>query len=303
MRTRVGAKIAVALFCAGIVSAVHSQPAAASQAPLSLEDLLKTAPQSPESAGIPAVRFNAIKETAVTYGAQAGLARRSFENKERLEKRANDLDVVYNFQPLMIEGNVLPPVLTETSEVYDQTSDDMLRVIGKVFRIESQARFTYSTPNWRSYMMTGYDFDSNVVAAVAPQNEAEKTLWRQGVEEGFRLGAEQADEILKQNFATLQRDFKGMVLYHKMLDQGLVTKPFVASNRTGIARGADGSMHVGEVFLRITAAPDFVGNSEKWKTGPRSAMAERLRQLADPQEGQALLQEAREAGVVREKGR
>lgn len=303
MSRRALSKLALALVWACVGSGALSQPAAAPPAPLSLEDLLKTAPQSPESAGIPAVRFNAIKETAVTYGAQAGLARRSFENKQRLEKRANDLDVVYNFQPLMIEGNVLPPVLTETTEVYDQASDDMLRVIGKVFRIEAQSRFTYSTPNWRSYMMTGYDFDSNVVAAVAPQNDAEKGLWRQGVEEGFKLGAEQADQILTQNFATLQRDFTGMVLYHKMLDQGLVTRPFVASSRTGVARAADGSMHVGEVFLRITATPEFVGSQDKWKTGPRSAMAERLRQLADPQQGQAMLQEARDAGVVREKGR
>lgn len=296
---QIGAIAVAALLSVG----ASAQLALPAKAPMGLDDLLKSNPQSPESAGIPQIRFNAIRETAMTYGAQAGLARRSYENQLKLERQAQNLDVIYNFQALMVEGNVVPPVLTETSDVYDQSSEDMLRVIGKVYRIEQQARFTYVPPTWRSYMMAGYDFDRNVVAQVSPQNDQEKSLWRQGVEEGFKLGVEQADAILKQNFATLQRDFMGMVLYHRMMDAGMVTKPFVASSRTGVTRAADGSMHVGEVFLRITAAPDFVDNATAWKTGPRAQFAERLKRAADPEQASALLQEARAAGMVKEKGR
>lgn len=291
------------VLAAGLLLSASSAFAQTANAPLGLDDILKATPQSPESAGIPEIRFNAIRETAMTFGAQAGLARRSYENQQKLERQAKHLDVVYNFQALMVEGNVVPPVLTETSDVYDQSSEDILRVIGKVYRIEQQARFTYVAPTWRSYMMSGYDFDSNLVAQVSPQTDQERALWRKGVEEGFRLGAAQADEILKQNFASLQRDFVGMVLYHRMLDSGMVTKPFVASTRSGVTRAADGSMHVGEVFLRITAAPDFVDNTDKWKTGPRAQFADRLKRAADPDQASALLQEAREAGMVREKGR
>lgn len=296
--------VAVAAALALLSAIAQANPAAGPKPPpMDLDALLKSSPASPEKAGIPEIRYNAIRETAVTYGAQAGLARRSYENAQKLERQAQNLDVIYNFQPLMVEGNVLPPVLSETSDVYDQSSEDMLRVVNKVYRIERQARFTYVPPNWRSYMMSGYEFDSNVVASVAPQNAQEEALWRAGVEEGFRLGESQADEILKQNFAVLQRDFMGMVLYHRMLDAGMVTKPFVASNRQGVVRSTDGSMHVGEVFLRITSAPDFVENTDKWKTGPRAAFADRLKRAADPDQAARLLRDAREAGLVKEKGR
>lgn len=296
--------VVAALSAAALAAPVAAADSGTGEAaPMTLGQILKSSPQSPESAGIPQIRFNAIRETAMTYGAQAGLARRSYENQLKLDRRAKDLDVVYNFQALMVEGNVVPPVLTETSDVYDQSDNDMLRVIGKVYRIEQQARFTYAPPTWRSYMMTGYDFDSNVVAQVSPQTDQEHALWKAGVEEGFALGVAQADEILKQNFATLQRDFIGMILYHRMLDAGMVTKPFVASTRTGVTRAEDGSMHVGEVFLRITAAPDFVDNATKWKSGPRSMFADRLMRAADPEQAAQLLNAAQESGLVKERGR
>lgn len=293
-KVTLGTAIALAFACAS---------AAPSAVPQDLKSILNSSPQSPESAGIPQIRYSAIYETAVTYGAQAGLARRSFELQEKLEKQAKSLDVIYNFQPLMIEGNVIPPVLSETSDIYDQSSEDMLRVIGKVFRIEQRARFSYVTPSWRSYILTGFDFDTKFVAAIAPQNEAEKQLWRKSIEDGFNVGIAQADEILKQNFATLQRDYLGMVLYHRMLDNGMVTRPFVAANRQNVTRAEDGSLHVGEVFMRITAAPDFVENTGKWSSGERSILQERLRRLMDPEQAQLMQKEAIASGRVKEIGR
>jgi defect-in-organelle-trafficking protein DotC len=291
------AVLCLALLAGGVASA------AAPQEPMGLREILKVEPRSPDSLKIPQIRYNAIRETAVTYGAQAGLARRSFEIQAKLEKQASSLDAIYNFLPLMIDGNVVPPVLTETSAIYDQSSEDMLRVIGKVYRIEQQARFAYAPPNWRSYMLTGFDFDTNLVAAVAPQTEDEKALWRAGVEEGFKVGTEQAEEILRQNFATLKRDFEGMVLYHRMLDNGMVTKPYVASNKTNVGRSVDGSMHIGEVFMRITVVPDFVDESSKWKQGQRSIVQERLRRLMDPEQAAQMREEAKKSGRVQEVGR
>lgn len=302
MLFRTAVAVAVAALACVFASHAAAEPTA-SKAPPGLGDILKEVPASPESANIPSVRYNAIRETAITYGAQAGLARRTFDNLQRLERHARDLDVTYNFQALLVEGNVVPPVLTETSDVYDQSSDDMLRVIGKVFRIDQQARFTYVPPTWRAYLMMGYDFDRNLVAAVSPQNDQEKALWRTAVEEGFQLGSKQADDILKENFARLDRDFVGMVKYHQMLEAGMVSKPYVASTNKGITRAEDGSMHVGEVFLRITASPDFVSDSTKWKSGPRGLAADRLRSAADPQLAERMLSEARAAGMVKEKGR
>ena len=90
--------------------AVFAQSTNSTKAPMGLAEILKETPASPDGGNIPTIRFNAIRETAITFGAQAGLARRSFENLKRLERQASELDVIYNFQALIVEGNVIPPV-------------------------------------------------------------------------------------------------------------------------------------------------------------------------------------------------
>lgn len=288
-------------------AASTSAPGAASSsqtpAPPSLNEILQGLPTSPDSSGIPPIRFNAIRETAITYGSQAGLARRNHENLRQLETSAQKLDVVYNFQALMVEGNVVPPVLIELNDVFDQASDDLLRVIGKVFRIEQQARFSYTPPTWRSYLMNSYDFDQNVVANVAPKTDEELKVWRAAVQEGFKLGEQLADANLKENFARLAKDFYGMVLYHRMLADGMVTRPFVASSNLGVTRAKDGSMHVGEVVLRITANPDFVESPGSWKAGPAQVITERLKRSVDPRFSDQIMRDARQSGLVKEGGR
>jgi defect in organelle trafficking protein DotC len=265
-----------------VALAASGQAFAQSTPPPDLGDVLKTMPISPEMSKLNGLRFTALRETGTSYGAQAGLARRSHENQQRLQSRASDLDTTYNFQSLMIDGNVVPPVLTEVSDFYDQTNGDMLRVIGKVFRIDQQARFSYTAPNWRTYLLVGYEFDTNAVANVTPQTAEERQVWDAAVRLGFDKGREQADGILKDNFARLQRDYVGMVRYHQMLDAGMVSAPFVASSSTAVARAEDGAMHVGEVFLRITAAPDFVAEPSRWKGGEKGSANARLQSGAMP---------------------
>lgn len=285
-------------------SFAQATPAIATEAaPPSLEDILKGLPSSPDASSIPPIRFHAIRETAITYGSQAGLARRSHENLRQLESSAQKLDVVYNFQALMVEGNVVPPVLSELNDVYDQNADNLIRVIGKVFRIEQQARFSYNPPSWRSYLAQAFDFEQNVVANVAPKTDEELKVWKGAVEEGYKLGVQLADANLKENFARLQRDFSGMVLYHRMLADGMVTRPFVASSNLGVTRSADGAMHVGEVVLKITANPDFVDAPESWKAGPANVITERLKRSVDPKFSDMIMRDAVKSGLVKESGR
>lgn len=273
------ASLAIAAF---VTLSMPGASVAQNASPPDLGEVLKTLPISPEMSRLNGLRFTALRETGASYGAQAGLARRSHENQKRLQAKAADLDATYNFQSLMIDGNVVPPVLTEVSDFYDQSSGDMLRVIGKVFRIDQQARFSYTAPNWRTYLLVGYEFDTNAVANVTPQTAEERQVWDSAVKLGFEKGREQADGILRDNFARLQRDYVGMVRYHQMLDAGMVSAPFVASNSTAVARAEDGAMHVGEVFLRITAAPDFVAEPSRWKGGEKGSATARLQSGSNP---------------------
>jgi len=292
---------AVAAAVLHFADATASGGGSVAEAPPTLQQILQNGPVSPDASGIPNLRYAAIRETALTYGAQAGLARRSYENLKRLEAQAAELDVIYNFQPLMLEGNVVPPVLEETDDIYDQSGPDILRVIRKKFWIAEQARFTYVPPTWRAYLLMGYEFDQKAIAAVAPQTAEEKALWKSALEEGFSLGIEQADNIMAENVARLKRDIVGMALYWRLLKEGMVSKPFVASSTQKVIRADDGALHLDEVFLRITVNPDFVDDSTKWSERRRERTADRIRRSADPADADAMLKRAQAAGLIRDK--
>src|ERR1700722_5028098 len=59
------------------------------------------------------IREMALKETGLSVGAQSGLAWRAKIIDEQLTKLARRLDTVYDFNSLILEHNVLPPVLLE----------------------------------------------------------------------------------------------------------------------------------------------------------------------------------------------
>lgn len=257
---------AVACIAAAASAPALAQPApvaAAGDPPPTLESILPGPEVAAEEKGIPAVRFSALRDTALAYGAQAGLARRTWEIRARLERAAPELDETYNFQSLMIGKNVLPPVLTEAREVFDQQADDLLRLVGAVYRIESQARFTYAPPTWRTYLSRNFRFDAKAVAAVKPQNDDEAKVWKRFVEQGFKSGVEQADRMLKEDLARLNRDFRGMALYRTLLAENKVTAPFVAEAKTGVTGSGD-TMNVAEIVLRISATPQFVRDVGEW---------------------------------------
>ena len=115
------------------------------------------------------------------------------------------------------------------------------------------------------------------------------------------MGVEQADNILAENFARLKREMLGMILYRRLLKDGMVTRPYVASTNQKVIRAEDGSLHLDEVFLRITANPDFVDDSGKWSESQRKASADRIRRTTDPAEAEAMLKRAQAAGIIRDK--
>lgn len=250
---------------------------ATAQEPVTLDGLMSTVPESSDTTQIPEIRYNAIRETAQAYGARAGLARRAYEINQQLQAKGSEFDRVWNFQALMLDGNVLPPVIVRAADVYDQKDDLLLRLIDQTYRIHAQARFTYAPPTWRTYLIRSYAFDpKQAVAAVSPTSGPEERLWRQAVVDGYQRGVAQAEANLAQNLARLQRDFLGMVEYRRLLALGMVTKPFVASSTIDVATTKDGDMHVGEVVMRITVTPSFVPMKDQWEQQPSTAATTRI---------------------------
>ena len=72
---------------------------------------------------IPAIRLSSLKEAALGYGVRSGLARRSYEIGKMLSANESLLDGIFNFAALVLERNVMPPVLScllYTSDAADE---------------------------------------------------------------------------------------------------------------------------------------------------------------------------------------
>lgn len=253
-----------AVIVASIACSMHVNAAAPT-----LDQLLSNQSYTADGAGIPEARYEALLETGRTRGNAAGLAWQSQQIAARLEKIAAKLDVIYNFSALMMEGNVLPPVMSKAKDVYDQKDDNTIMLIGERYDIRQPPRFTYTAPSWRSYvLLSDYGFDINSPSLVKPEGAAEETIWKKAVAEGYAMGIEQANSILEANFARLKQDFEGMLLYRELLRRGMVTKPFVSVGHYGVTGDKKKGVSIGESILRIQVAPEFIMDQDKWKTRP-----------------------------------
>lgn len=232
---------------------------AVSDTPPSLEAALsgplQRGPAVQDAAG--ELRLGALQEDALAYGVRSGLARRSWEIQQMLRRQAPELDRVFDFNALLMERNVLPPVLTEARAVVTNEGTTTIRVTDRVYTIVQQARFVTTAPSWRNYLLAEATFTYTAPDAyLRPRSEAETAAWRMSVQQGWSAGTAQADQILEQALARLKRDFHGMVLYRTLLSQGMVSKPYVAEARYGIT-GDGNQVNINDRMLRITALPQL----------------------------------------------
>jgi len=165
---------------------------------------------------------------------------------------------------MMLSHGVLPPVLAEGDNTLNLADPDTLRISDKNYRILQQARFVTVPPNWRNYIWTQYSKPTMPDRVLLPANAQERKIWQKGVTQGWQKGIEQAYSIFQQNLARLKRDYNGMILYRKLLQQHMVSAPFVSRTELGIT-GDGTDMHVNDQVLRITVLPRLQTDSSHWR--------------------------------------
>lgn len=214
---------------------------------------------------IPKIRLASLQEAGLSYGARGGLARRSYEIGKVLADNQALLDNVFNFNALLLDRSVLPPVLSEAKNVLRQPNSDTIRVADMIYRIEQQAAFVTTPPTWREYLVRDYRYKVDLPAdLLLPKNDDEKKLWQQYVSQGWGTGVRQANAIFEQSLSRLERDMKGMILYRSLLAKGMISRPYVAEANLGVTGDGD-SMSINDRILRITAKPKLEMNPGIWK--------------------------------------
>lgn len=209
------------------------------------------------------IRLKALRETATQLGARGALAWRSLQIDNSLEKQANYLDSIFNFNQLLINGNVLPPVIVESNNSLNLASNDAIRTSSKTYRIISHARFVTTAPTWRTYLWMNYKKPGPPNQTLLPTTKTEAAVWNTALKKGWKEGLVQANEIFATNLNRLKRDYMGIVLYRKLLDEHMISSPYVAQSNLGVTGNAN-VLHIDDRVERITAKSALQPDSSKW---------------------------------------
>jgi len=212
-------------------------------------------------------RIQALFDTAFNAGVKGGLSWQLAIINNSISKHTREFDTIYDFGRLMVRDLVVPPVITETRDLYHQDGDNALRLSGAFYRIEAQAKFASNAPNWREYLMfpTPDASTSSTLLTMRPRNDSEEQLWRAAVSDGWKQGIEQANLLLRNGLDRLNRDFIGMLRFHTFVAQGKITLPVIASDRIPVTKQGN-TLAVDEKLLRITKLPDFDADMTKWRS-------------------------------------
>ncbi len=230
-----------------------------------LENLTQdNSPNNTKNEKINPMRNDALKDSAMESGAQGALAKRSQEIDAMLSKETRYLDQVFNFTPLMLPNSVLPPVMLEGDDTLNLADSTTIRISDKIYTIAQQAKFVTVPPTWHDYLWMSFPKPDAPDASLLPRNKNEETIWKKSVALGWKQGAEQAEMIFADNVARLKRDYNGIILYHQLVLQNMISVPFVASTNLGITGGGS-AMSVNDTVQRLTNMPTLNPNSQYWK--------------------------------------
>lgn len=211
------------------------------------------------------IRMAALQETATTTGAQSALSWESARINQFLEGDSRRLSKAFNFQALILNHNVLPPVLSEGRNALNLDNSETIRLADQVYRIESPPRFVTTPPTWREYLWMNYEKPEKPNTSLLPRDDAERKVWNIAVVKGWDEGVKQATQIFSANMGRLKRDYNGMVLYRVLLAQKMVTPPYVAKTELGVTGNAK-EIRINDQVLRITATSELVPDSSQWKS-------------------------------------
>jgi defect in organelle trafficking protein DotC len=234
------------------------------------------------------IREMALRETALSLGAQSALAWRAKYIDDELVKQARNLDAIYDFNSLILEHNILPPVLLEGRNTLNLADTQTIRISDRTYKVAKQARFITTPPNWRQYLWMDYKKPEYPNITLLPKTREERQVWCYYIDKGWNNGVEQANVILEESIARIKEDFAGMILYRKLLAMNMVSAPFVSHTDLGVTGDGD-EIHIDDRVLRITALPALNINSSEW----RAAVAKDEEALAQFRNMEKLIKSAK----------
>lgn len=207
------------------------------------------------------MRLRSIYDYAKSIAIRAAINNGIENYNDIIRSNERNLDAIYNFQPLMIANKVVPPVITEARNLYNQAGSDQIRTSDAIYQIDKQAYFSSTPPNWRAYLNfrnegAAYENWAYVGGDLTPKNGLERKVWANGTLDGWRLGSDEAKKIVQSSMDRLNKDYIGMIRFHQLVIAGRITMPSISSYSLYDTNTGD-KLILGEELLKIQSLPQF----------------------------------------------
>ena len=225
------------------------------------------------------VNAPALRENAIRYGTQGGLAWGTRQVQALLRDRATELGRTYDFNALAERSPgssaiSMPPVLVEGKSPSElQDGGRTLRIANTYFEIVKPSKLVERAPIWQTYldMEACCGHASNEPSEPLPRNDAERDLWKRYVTEGWNEGLIQAQDIFQANMRTMQRDFTGMARAKRLMEEGKLSRTMISESSLGNT-GSGQNMRENDKVVRITRDSRLnVGAGRDWHAAVGSA--------------------------------
>ena len=219
------------------------------------------------------IRLDAVKEAAISYGARAGLAARTYEIRKQIDGQSRYLDKVYDFGKLLVPAPsgllIEPPVVSEAeNNMLIDFDGQEAAVSDRIYHIINNARIVSGPRNWRGYLEREWGEVEPPPDILRPEGNEEREVWNDYTERGWEQGILQANEIFEEDLNLLNADFQGMVRYRMLLSQGMISPPHALQVDRGITGDGD-EMRVGDRAVKITGVPELMTGFDEWRPASR----------------------------------
>ncbi|SBW08115.1 conserved exported hypothetical protein [uncultured delta proteobacterium] len=215
---------------------------------------------SKENTAVRLMRPAAIREAAQLVTFQTAIAWRYKQLVAVTEGHGAIMDTAFDFSPLvMTQGDalIMPPLLTRAGASMRIENTAAATTAETTYELLEPARYIATVPNWRKFLMIdGFPEPEKPNPAVLPKNDEERAIWRAAVREAWAQGLAEADQLYADNVARMVRNYRGVMLYHLLTAQHLLSRVETASADLGM-HSSDNKLNIGQKVYRITAPSVF----------------------------------------------
>lgn len=212
---------------------------------------------------IESIRYDMLRETALAYSSQRAFAHYAQKVNEALQEQERILNNTFNFQPLLLKNQIVPPVIEQSDHQLRKKHDQLISVADRSYHILKPAYFQTAPLTWRDYLLIDILPVALPDKSLLPQNSLEQSVWADFSEIGWQAGKQQAYMTVEENLKQLVKEFRGMVHYHRLLVQGIVTSPKIREFNHGITADSE-RLNINQRTLTIDVPTHFNESAELW---------------------------------------